>query len=111
MPRQKREDLPGAWHHVMHRGARRAPIFAVPSDCVGFLDLVAEMVSRHGIEVHACSPMPPSNGASHPGNPPGTPEMVINQLDTLRVFMGTGPLARPVVTMDTALATALRHLQ
>ncbi|MDD5309507.1 MAG: hypothetical protein PHU25_19495 [Deltaproteobacteria bacterium] len=27
MAHKPRIDFPGAWHHVMHRGARRAPIF------------------------------------------------------------------------------------
>lgn len=50
MARQKREDFPGAWHHVVHGGARRAPIFKTPADCEGFLDVVGEMVSRFGVE-------------------------------------------------------------
>jgi putative transposase len=58
MPRTKRIDHPGAWHHVMHRGARRAPIFKLQDDCVGFLELVGEMVDRFGLEVHAYSLMP-----------------------------------------------------
>ncbi|MBI5526624.1 MAG: transposase [Deltaproteobacteria bacterium] len=58
MARQKREDFAGAWHHVMHRGARRAPIFKVPADCQGFVDAAKEMVSRFGVEVHAYALMP-----------------------------------------------------
>jgi len=58
MPRKKREDYEGAWHHVMHRGARRAAIFKLPEDCYGFLTLVDEMVNRFGLEVHAYSLMP-----------------------------------------------------
>jgi putative transposase len=58
MPRPKREDYPGAFHHVMNRGARRAPIFKLKDDCVGFLDLLGDTVGRFGLEVHAFSLMP-----------------------------------------------------
>lgn len=58
MPRSKREDYPGAWHHVMNRGARRAPIFTRDTDCVKFLSIIGDIVERHGIEVHAYSLMP-----------------------------------------------------
>ena len=39
MLRRPRIDFPGAWHHVMHRGARRAPIFKQDAHCQLFLDL------------------------------------------------------------------------
>ena len=58
MTRKKRIDYEGAWHHVMHRGARRAPIFKVKSDCQGFLDLLDDSVEQFGLEVHAFSLMP-----------------------------------------------------
>jgi REP element-mobilizing transposase RayT len=58
MPRKPRIDFPGAWHHVMHRGDRRAPIFVKDEDCGLFLDLVGSMVEVHEIEVHAYSLMP-----------------------------------------------------
>jgi REP element-mobilizing transposase RayT len=58
MPRKPRTDFLGAWQHVMHRGARRAPIFKRDSHCTLFLDTVAEMVDRFEIEVHAYSLMP-----------------------------------------------------
>jgi len=58
MPRKKRIDYEGAWHHVMHRGARRASIFKLPDDCYGFLELLEEMVGRFGLEIHAYSLMP-----------------------------------------------------
>lgn len=58
MPRPKREDYPGAWHHVMHRGARKAPIFRLERDCWGFLEILKEMVERFALEVHAYSLMP-----------------------------------------------------
>jgi REP element-mobilizing transposase RayT len=58
MPRKHRVDFPGAWHHVMHRGARRAPIFRADDDCLRFLGVVEDAVGRFGIEVHAYSLMP-----------------------------------------------------
>ncbi|TNF23158.1 MAG: hypothetical protein EP329_27930 [Deltaproteobacteria bacterium] len=58
MARLPRVDFPGAWHHVMNRGARRADIFLTDAHCTLFLDLVGQMVEKHGIEVHAYSLMP-----------------------------------------------------
>jgi putative transposase len=58
MPRKPRIDFPGAWHHVMHRGARRAPIFRSDDDCLRFLGVVEDAADRFGIEVHAWSLMP-----------------------------------------------------
>jgi len=58
MPRKPRIDFPGAWHHVMHRGARRAPVFRDDDDCVRFLGTVEDAVHRFGVEVHAYSLMP-----------------------------------------------------
>jgi hypothetical protein len=48
MPRVRREDFAGVWHHVMHRGVRRAPVFADDADCLGFLDALAERLGREG---------------------------------------------------------------
>lgn len=53
MPRPLRLDPPNGRHHVMNRGARRAPIFANDADCTAFLDLVAETAQRFGLRVHA----------------------------------------------------------
>ena len=58
MARSKRMDFAMAWHNVMHRGARRAPIFKITDDCTSFLGLLGEMVPRFGLEVHAYSLMP-----------------------------------------------------
>ena len=58
MPRKPRTDFPGAWHHVMHRGAHRAPIFKNDSHCLLFLDLMENIVDDFEIEVHAYSLMP-----------------------------------------------------
>jgi hypothetical protein len=45
MPRAKREDYPGAWHHVMNH-------------CLKFMDILGKAVERFGIEIHAYSLMP-----------------------------------------------------
>ena len=58
MTRAIRRDLPGAWHHVVHRGARRSPIFLADDHCGLFLSLVEEIVARHELEVHAYALMP-----------------------------------------------------
>ena len=58
MARRLRQDYAGAWHHVMHRGARRAPIFKLTTDCQGFLDILEVACERTGLEVHAYSLMP-----------------------------------------------------
>ncbi|MCK9461160.1 MAG: transposase [Proteobacteria bacterium] len=58
MARKPRLDFPGAWHHVMHRGARRAPIFRDDGDCVRFLGILEDCLHRFGIEVHAYALMP-----------------------------------------------------
>ena len=58
MARKPRIDFPGAWHHVMHRGARRAPIFKRDDHCTLFLECVGDAVQRSGLEVHAYALMP-----------------------------------------------------
>lgn len=58
MPRGRRIDYPGAWQHVMNRGARRAPIFRIREDCQGFLDILGATVEQFEWEVHAYSLMP-----------------------------------------------------
>jgi putative transposase len=56
--RSPRIDRPGAWHHVMHRGARREPIFRGDEHCLLFLGSIDEAVAHHGLELHAYSLMP-----------------------------------------------------
>ena len=58
MPRPPRIYYPGAFHHVMHRGARRAPIFARPDDCVLLLSTIEDAIDRFDVEVHSSSLMP-----------------------------------------------------
>ena len=58
MSRRMRIDFAGAWHHVMNRGARRQVVFHSPCDYALFLDVLAEVTERTGIEVHAYCLMP-----------------------------------------------------
>ncbi len=58
MTRLPRIDHPGAWHHVWHRGARRASIFKENRHCELFLDVLDRVVRRLGIEIHAYALMP-----------------------------------------------------
>jgi putative transposase len=58
MARSLRFDRPGAWHHVMHRGARREAIFRRDEHCLLFLGALEEAVEHRGLEVHAYSLMP-----------------------------------------------------
>ena len=58
MARPLRIDAPGCWHHVFHRGARKAPVFADDADCLAFLNLLSTASERYGLEVHAYSLMP-----------------------------------------------------
>lgn len=58
MPRKPRIDYPGAWHHVMHRGARKAPIFKRDEHVLMFMSTLAEVVDEHKLEVHAYALMP-----------------------------------------------------
>lgn len=52
MPRPRREDYPGAWHHVMNRGAGRSIIFRSDPDRHVFQGCLAEAAARFEIEVH-----------------------------------------------------------
>ena len=58
MPRAKRQDHKGAWHHVMNRGTRKSKTFLADRHCSKFLEIVGEAVDRYGLEVHAYSLMP-----------------------------------------------------
>ena len=58
MARKHREDFEGAWHHVMHRGARRAPIFLEDEHCLDFLRLLEDVYDQYELEIHAYSLMP-----------------------------------------------------
>ena len=58
MPRPRREDYEGSWHHVMNRARHRERIFFGDADAYEFLDLVGETTEKYGVEVHAYSLMP-----------------------------------------------------
>ncbi len=58
MPRTPRLDYPGARHHVMNRGARRAPIFLTDGICVLFLQVLAAAARIYGVRVHGYALMP-----------------------------------------------------
>lgn len=53
MPRPSRTDFPGAWHHVMNRGADHRDIFEQDADRETFLDSLVEAVERAALEVHS----------------------------------------------------------
>jgi REP element-mobilizing transposase RayT len=58
LARKRRIDYPGAWHHVMNRGARKTPTFRTPDDCQDFLDITGETVAKFEWELHAYALMP-----------------------------------------------------
>ena len=58
MPRPSRTDYPGARHHVMARGARKAPIFLNDKHCGLFLALLAEFPTRFDVAIHGYALMP-----------------------------------------------------
>ena len=53
MPRPPRIQYPGAWHHVMNRGACRQDIYLDRRDRRFFLKLLAESASRFSLEIHS----------------------------------------------------------
>ncbi len=58
MPRKPRLDFPGAVHHVMNRGARRAALFAEAWVCQLFLAVLAELPERFNVQILAYAIMP-----------------------------------------------------
>ncbi|MBL8023870.1 MAG: transposase [Elusimicrobia bacterium] len=53
MARPLRIEFPGAWYHVMNRGARRSPTYLNDKDRTTFLNLLNDIVETFHIEVHA----------------------------------------------------------
>ena len=53
MPHPIRIQYPGAWHHVVNRGADRQSVFRDGFDNTRFLELLGFLAQRHDIEVHA----------------------------------------------------------
>jgi len=58
MGRAARQDIEGAWHHVMNRGVDRGRIFFTRGDGVAFEGLLADGSKMLGVEVHAYCLMP-----------------------------------------------------
>lgn len=58
MPRALRVDFPGAHHHVMNRGARKAPIFEAEGARQMFQDVLRELPERFGVRIHSYATMP-----------------------------------------------------
>jgi REP-associated tyrosine transposase len=58
MGRAARQDIEGAWHHVMNRGADRERIFFTKGDGEAFERLLARGSDLFGVEVHAYCLMP-----------------------------------------------------
>lgn len=56
--RLPRLDFAGARHHVMNRGARRAPIFSGTDSRELFLSVLAELPKRFGVRIHGYALMP-----------------------------------------------------
>ncbi len=53
MTRPLRIEFPGAWYHVMNRGAGRQSIFNKPDDFQCFLKLISDINITYKIEIHA----------------------------------------------------------
>ena len=53
MARPLRIEYPGAWYHVMNRGAAKQTIFHNSTQFHLFLSLLEEVYKRYGVEVHA----------------------------------------------------------
>ncbi len=53
MTRQLRIEFPGAWYHVMNRGASRQNLFSFSEHFQYFLDLLSDIHETYGVEVHA----------------------------------------------------------
>ncbi len=51
--RKPRLHVPGAFYHVMLRGNHRQDIFFSPDDRTLLGSIVAEVVTRYGVRVHA----------------------------------------------------------
>lgn len=53
MARPLRIEYPGAWYHVMNRVAGRRRVLGAPQVTALFLELMADLDSRFGVECHA----------------------------------------------------------
>jgi len=57
MSRPLRIEYPGAWYHVLHRGAGRRKIFLSQKDRLTFFDLLQDIHDIWNVEIHAYSLM------------------------------------------------------
>ena len=55
MPRLARLDAPGVLHHVMGRGIERKNIFWNDKDRSDFIDRLAEVVEKGGMDIYAAA--------------------------------------------------------
>jgi len=53
MPRQLRHDVEGGWYHITTRGMFRKEIFENDRDREHFVELLAMMVERYCVVLHA----------------------------------------------------------
>ena len=53
MARPVRVDVAGGWYHVTARGIERRAIFDDVRDHEHFIELIADMSERYGVEIHA----------------------------------------------------------
>lgn len=53
MARPLRIEFPGAWYHVMNRGAGRKAIFSNDGDRTKFLKVIDDVVDTYHLEIHA----------------------------------------------------------
>lgn len=58
MARPLRIEFPGAWYHVLNRGANKQRIFLANSDYLSFFNLLKDCHEMWGLEVHAYCLMP-----------------------------------------------------
>jgi len=58
MPKLARLDAPGVLHHVMGRGIERRKIFWNDKDRVDFIDRLAEVVEKGGMDIYAWALIP-----------------------------------------------------
>lgn len=58
MPRPRRQDHPGAIHHVINRGARRQDVFTDPGVYLMFLEVLALTAHRYELGILAYALMP-----------------------------------------------------
>jgi len=58
MPRLARLDAPGVLHHVMGRGIERSKIFWNDKDRVDFIDRLAGVVEKGGMDIYVWTLMP-----------------------------------------------------